>query len=110
MSQVEIQYDEFLSSIGQTIPNADVNLLVKIMYLERRLPDATPRVEMHMEYKSGVDPMKKQEKIRVKYGFPTQTRLHGLTAVGQMNIALIEEISKDLDIEHISGTATPASY
>ncbi len=54
MSQVEIQYDEFLSSIGQTIVNVDVNLMVKIMYLERRLPD--------------------------------------------------------VDIEHISGTTTPASY
>ncbi|WP_316505424.1 hypothetical protein [Nitrosopumilus sp.] len=110
MSQVEVQYDEFLSSISQTIPNADVNLLVKIMYLERKLPDVVPRVELHMEYKSGIDPMKKQEEIRARYGFPTQTSIHGLTAVGQINIDLIEEISKDSDIQHISGTATPASY
>ena len=110
MSQVEFQYDEFLSSISQTIPNADVNLLVKIMYLERRLPDTSPKVELHMEYKSGVDLMKKQEMVRAKYGFPTQTSSHGLTAVGRMNIDLIEEISKDSDIEYIFGTATPASY
>ena len=64
MSQAETQYDQFISSIGQTIPNVDVNLMVKIMYLERRLPDVAPRVELHIEYKSKVDPMKKQEEIR----------------------------------------------
>ena len=110
MSQVEIQYDEFLSSLSQMIPNADVNLLMKIMYLERRLTDVAPRVELHIDYKSKVDPMQKQEEIRAKYGFPTHVGLHQLTAVGQMNIRIIEEISKDQDIEHISGTATPASY
>lgn len=43
--------------------------------------------------------------------FPTQMSSHGLTAVGQMNVVgLIEEISKDPGIKHISGTVTPASY
>ena len=110
MSQVEIQYDEFLSSISKSISNTDVNLLVKIMYLERRLPDVAPRVELHIEYKSNIDPIKKQEKIRAKYGFPIQPGLGGLTAVGQMDINMIEDISKDQDIKHISGNATPASY
>ena len=59
MSKVEIQYDEFLSSIGQKIPNTDVNLLVKIMYLERKLTDVSPKVDLHIEYKSNIDPMKK---------------------------------------------------
>ena len=110
MSQIEMQYDEFLSSVGKTISNVDVNLLVKIMYLERRLTDVDPRVELHIEYKSSVDPMKKQEEMRAKYGFPTQTSVHGLTAVGQMTINMIEDISKDKDVRFISGNATPASY
>ena len=110
MSQVEIQYDEFLASIGKSISNTDVNLLVKIMYLERKLPDVAPRVELHIEYKSNIEPIKKQERIRAKYGFPIQPGLHGLTAVGQMSINTIEDISKDQDIKHISGNATPASY
>jgi hypothetical protein len=110
MSEVEIQYNECISSISQIIKNVDVGLMMKIMYLERKLPDVAPRVELHIDYKSRVDPMKKQEQIRAKYGFPTQTSDHGLTAVGRMNIDLVEEISKDQDIEHISGNATPASY
>ena len=110
MSQIEMQYDEFLSSVEKTISNVDVNLLMKIMYLERRLTDVAPRVELHIEYKSSVDPMKKQEEMRTKYGFPTQTSVHGLTAVGQMTINMIEDISKDKDVRFISGNATPASY
>lgn len=110
MSEVEIHYDDFLSSIGQLIANVDVNLMMKIMYLERKLPDVDPKVELYIDYKSGVDPMKKQEQMRGRYGLPTQTNNHGLTVVGRMNIDLIEEISKDQDVEHISGNATPASY
>ena len=110
MSQIEMQYDEFLSSVEKIISNVDVNLLMKIMYLERRLIDVAPRVELHIEYKSSVDPMKKQEEMRAKYGFPTQTSLHGLTAVGQMTINMIEDIFKDKDVRFISGNATPASY
>ena len=110
MSQLEVQYDEFLSKIKQTISNIDVDLLIKIMYLERKLPDVPPKVELHLEYASDADPLRKQEMIRAKYGFPTQMSSHGLTAVGQMNVPLIEEISKDSDIVHMSGKATPASY
>ena len=88
----------------------DADLMVKIMYLERKLPDVSPRVELHVEYKTGVNTIKKQEQIRAKYGFPMQVSMHGITMIGQMNIELIEEISKDQDIKHISGVATPASY
>ncbi len=110
MSLVETQYDEFLSKIKQSISNTDVDLLIKIMYLERKLTDVPPKVELHLEYGLEIDPSRKQDMIRAKYGFPTQLSTHGLTAVGQMNVGLIEEISKDPDIEHISGKATPASY
>ena len=41
MSQVKIQYDEFLSLISQTVANVDVNLLMKIMYLEKKHEEFT---------------------------------------------------------------------
>lgn len=110
MSQIEAQYDGFLSTVSQTLSNADTNLLMKVMYLERKLSDVAPRVELYMEYKSNVDPTRKQEEMRAKYGFPTQTSSHRLTVVGQMTVDIIENISKDPEVEHISGTATPASY
>ena len=69
MSQVEMQYDEFLSKIKQTMSNIDVDLLIRIMYLERKLTDVPPKVELHLEYRSNVDPLRKQNVIRAKYGF-----------------------------------------
>ena len=83
---------------------------MKMMHLKRKLTDVPPKVELPLECASDVDPLRKQNVIRAKYGFPTQMTSHGLTAIGQMNVGLIEEIPKDPDIKHVSGTATPASY
>ncbi|MCE2505833.1 MAG: hypothetical protein J4F36_05070 [Nitrosopumilaceae archaeon] len=110
MSQIEARYNEFTNAITQTLSNVDVDLLIKIMYLERKLPDAPPMVELHIEYNSGTNIENKQEVIRAKYGFPMNAGEHGLTLVGQMAVPLIEELSKDKDIKFISGKATPASY
>lgn len=110
MSQIEAQYNEFTNAITQTISNVDVNLLIKIMYLERKLPDAPPMVELVIDYNSGTNVQNKSEAIRAKYGFPMNVGEHGLTLVGQMSVPLVEEISKDRDIQFISGKATPASY
>ena len=110
MSQIEAQYNEFTNSITQTLSNVDVDLLLKIMYLERKLPDAPPMVELIIDYNSGTNIQSKQEAIRAKYGFPMNVGEHGLTLVGQMTVPLIEELSKDRDVKFISGKATPASY
>ena len=59
----------------------DVDLLIKMMYLERKLIDVPPKVELYLECASDVDPLRKQNMIRAKYGFPTQMSSHGLAAV-----------------------------
>jgi len=111
MSQIETQYDMFLNSLKETIKNVDVNLMLKIMYLERRLPDVAPHVELEIKLKSGVNRAKKEREIRTKYGFQTSSLgEHGVFAVGQMSMDLVEEIAKDSEIEKISGMATPSSY
>ncbi|KER05705.1 hypothetical protein AAA799E16_01633 [Marine Group I thaumarchaeote SCGC AAA799-E16] len=110
MSQIEAQYNEFTNLITQTISNVDVDLLIKIMYLERKLPDAPPMVELTIDYNPGTNIKNKSEAIRAKYGFPMNVGEHGLTLVNQMSVSLIEELSKDRDVKFISGKATPASY
>ena len=111
MSQIETQYDMFLNSLKETIKNVDVNLMLKIMYLERRLPDVAPHVELEIKLKSGVNRAKKEREIRTKYGFQTSSLgEHGVFAVGQMSMDLVEGIAKDSEIEKISGVATPSSY
>ena len=85
--------------------------MLKIMYLERKLPSVAPHVELEIKLKSGINPTRKERDIRSKYGFQTSSLgEHGLFAVGQMNMSLVAEIANDSDIEKISGVATPASY
>jgi hypothetical protein len=111
MSQVETQYDTFLMSLKETVKNVDVNLMLKIMYLERKLPSVSPHVELELKLKPGINRVKKEAYVRSKYGFQTSfLGEHDLFAVGQMNMDLVEEIANDSDIEKISGVATPASY
>ncbi len=111
MSQLETQYDMFLNSLKETVKNVDVYLMLKIMYLERKLPDVSPHVELEIKLKPGTNRVKKDTHIKSKYGFQTSSLgEQGLFAVGQMNMDLVTEIAKDTDIEEISGTATPASY
>ena len=110
MSQIENQYNEFTNAITQSFSNVDVDLLVKMMYLERKLPDAPPMVELTIDYNSGTNIQNKQNAMRAKYGFPMNVGEHGLTVVGQMKVPLVEELSKDRDVKFISGKATPASY
>ena len=71
------------------------------MYLERSLPDVPPKVDLDMEFKPNVDPMTKQDEFRAKFGFPTQTSEHGLTVVAQMNVDLIEKISRPRHRTHV---------
>jgi hypothetical protein len=111
MSQVETQYDTFLMSLKETVKNVDVNLMLKIMYLERKLSSVSPHVELELKLKPGINRVQKEAHVRSKYGFQTSSfGEHGLIAVGQMNMDLVAEIANDSDIEKISGMATPASY
>src|SRR3989344_4419193 len=111
MSQIETQYDMFLTSMKETVKNVDVNLMLKVMYLERKLSGVLPHVELELKLKTGINRVKKEAYVRSKYGFQTSSLgEHGLFAVGQMNMDLVAEIANDSDIEKISGVATPASY
>ncbi len=107
---IESQYDHFISTINQSMANVDPDLVIKIMYLERKLPDVLPKVNLDIEYNPGVDLERKQEIIRWRYGFPVQPTTHGLIAVGRINVEMIEAFSKDKDVRHITGKANPSSY
>ena len=111
MSQIEAKYDSFRNSLRETLRNVDIDLMLKIMYLERKLPDVPPHVELEIYLKPGVDLKNKENALKAKYGFPT-TLLgsHGVLAVSQMSMDLVASIAQDSDIEKISGKATPASY
>ena len=55
-------------SMKETIKNVDVNLLLKIMYLERKLPDVTPHIDLESKLKPGINRVKQEAHVRSKYG------------------------------------------
>ena len=111
MSVVESKYNNFISELQQTVKNVDVNLMLKVMYLQRILPDVPPLVELHIELKPEVNRDAKKSYINAKYGYPVSSiGEHGVLTKGQTSIKNIIQIAEDPDVVEISGTATPASY
>ncbi len=110
-ANAEFEIDGFLGKIEKTLPKVDTKLVVKVMYFERVMQDVYPSVELKIHYKHGTNVERKRDEMRSRYGF--MTGLYGESGVytkGNMNVGMIQEISKDPDIEEISGEATIASY
>ena len=111
MSIVETKYDNFISELQQTVKNVDTDLMLKVMYLERKLPDVPPNVELHIELKPEANRDEKKSYINSKFGYPVSSiGEHGILTKGQTNMETILQIANDPSVEKISGVATPASY
>jgi hypothetical protein len=61
----------------ETIKNVDVNLMLKIMYLERKLPGVAPHIDLELKLKPGINRVKQEAHVRSKYGF----KLHLLVSM-----------------------------
>ncbi len=110
MSQsVESQYDSFLDQLMSKIGKIDLKLATDVMYYERTFTDVEPRVEMDIHYRSGVNLEKKKYELEAHYMVAREGE-RGLRAVGLASMNDIVELSKDPDIEKITGFATCASY
>lgn len=111
MSQlIEDEYDEFIEDVKNILKKIEPTLAMQAMYYERKFVDVEPHAEIVVEYNRRVDLDKKMFGLQ-KYGFEmAQESDHELRVVGLMTLDTIYEISKDADIEKISGTASCASY
>ena len=112
MSQlIEAEYDEFLKDIQNRLQKIEPNLAMQAMYYERKFTDVDPHAEIVVQYRKGVDVDKKRFVLGQKYGFEMAMEGHNeLRVVGLMTLDTIHEISKDVDVESISGTISCASY
>lgn len=112
MSQlIEAEYDEFLQDIQNKLKKIDPNLAMQAMYYERKFTDVDPHAEIVVQYHKGVDMDKKRFTLGQKYGFEMAMEGHDeLRVVGLMTLDTIHEISKDVDVESITGTISCASY
>jgi hypothetical protein len=112
MSQlIEAEYDELLDDVKNRLQKIEPELAMQAMYYERKFTDVEPHAEILVEYKDGVDLDKKRFVLGQKYGFEmAEEDDHELRVVGLMTLDTIYEISKDIDVEKISGMVSCASY
>lgn len=111
MSQlIEAEYDEFLEDIKNRLQKIAPELAMQAMYHERKFTDVEPHAEIVVEYTHVVDLDKKRFGLE-RYGFEiAKEDHHKLRVVGLMTLGTIYDISKDVDVEKISGTISCASY
>ncbi len=111
MSNAEMIYDGFIANLDKTLGKIDMELALKVMLYERKMPDAYPSVELEIHYQDGTDISRKVEDLRNKYGFEVASYgKNEVLAKGNMSISLLQEISRDPQIEKLEGSASVASY
>ena len=111
MSNIESSFDEYKDSLVQMLyGKVDADLAMKIMYLERKLPDVDPRVDLDIEAKNEAAASNLKNMFAAKFGYLTSNHKNHLSLTGRINIEKLADIASYTDIEWISGSATPASY
>ena len=110
---LEPYFHQFFQHVVQTMPRVDPELLIRVMMFEVNLknymgPDV-PHVNLHVEYKEGVDLHQKQEEGRDKYPIEVTVNKWGDRVIfsGLMSIKNVQTICSDPDIVKVTGRASP---
>lgn len=110
MSQnLETQYDSFLGQLVSKLGKIDLKLATGVMYYERNFTDVEPKVELDIHYRQGVNLEKKKYELEAHFMVAREGK-HEIRAVGLASLDDLVSLSKDPDIEKISGSASCASY
>jgi hypothetical protein len=111
MSTIETSFDEYKAHLTNMLNNkVDPDLAIKIMYLERKLPDIEPKVELDLRVKNDIVATNLKNKIDVKFGYLVSCHKNHISVVGRASMEKLAKLASHPDIEWISGSATPASY
>jgi hypothetical protein len=111
MSNVEASFDEYKAILVHMLHDkVDADLAMKIMYLERKLPDAEPKAELDIRARDEAVAKRLRDWLGDKLGYQVMCHKNHITAIGRMNIERLTGIASNPDIEWISGSATPASF
>ncbi|MEO9309938.1 MAG: hypothetical protein ABI337_06550 [Nitrososphaera sp.] len=110
MSAIESSFEQYKKELSKLLGKVDVDLAIKIMYLERKLPDVEPRVELDLKIKNGSDMQRLAYELSSKFGF--QSSIHGehIFLVGRATIDDVHRLSQNEAIEYVSGAVSAASY
>ncbi len=121
MSDLETNYDDFLAEFEKKLGKIDVALALRTLYLQKKLIHGEkPHVELYVCYRSGVDLEKKRVELDKMFAclsttfFKNNQKVPNCERVLKVecltDLKTIHEVSKDEDIEHISGEASLGSY
>jgi len=111
MSNVEASFDEYKVHLEHMLyDKVDADLAMKIMYLERKLPDVEPKVELDIKVRNDGIAQNLKDLFGDKLGYQVSCHRNHITAVGRISIERLAKIASHSDIEWIAGSATPASY
>jgi len=120
MQQIEKQYDEFVTEFEKKLDKVDVSFALQTMYLQRKIPDSTPKVELQVCYRPGTDLQKKQVELDNYFACISTTYVrkqpgvtdceHTLGIECLTDLDTVYKISQDPDIISIHGKASLGSY
>ena len=111
MSNVEASFDEYKAILVHMLNDkVDADLAMKIMYLERKLPDAEPKADLDIRVRDDAVAQNMKDWFGDKLGYQVSCHKNHITVIGRMSIERLAKIASNPDIEWISGSATPASF
>ncbi len=121
MSQFEKQYDDFIGEFEKNLGKIDVALALKTLYLQKKLIHGEkPKLEVYFCYRSGTDLEKKRIELDKMFSCLSTTSFRNNRSVPNCerilkvecltDLKTLHDISKDEDIEHITGEASLGSY
>ncbi len=120
MSEIEKQYDGFIAEFEKNLGKVDLSLALKTLYLQKKLPDVTPKVELYVCYRPGTDLEKKRIELDKKFAclsstfFTEKSKVPNCERILKVecltDLKTIFEVSKDEDIDSITGEASLGSY
>jgi hypothetical protein len=110
VSVIESSFDQYRKELEGMLGKIDVDLAIKIMYLERKLPDVEPHVELDLKIRDGVNAQSLAYELGSDFGF--QSAVHGehILLVGRATIDDVFRLSQNKAIEYVRGAASAASY
>ncbi len=115
------KYEEFIQNFQRDLGKVDIDLALRSLYLESRIPSGqTPKQEVYVCYKPGVDLDKKRYELSEFFPCLSTTTFKDNQLVPDCervikvecmtNLETIHKLSEDEDIEHVHGTASLDSY
>ncbi len=121
MSQFEKQYDDFIGEFEKNLGKVDVSLALKTLYLQKKLIHGEkPKLEVYFCYRPGTDLEKKRIELDKMFAclsstfFTEKSKVSNCERILKVecltDLKTLYEVSKDEDIDSITGEASLGSF